>query len=107
MFEIETTSNSIATLLVCDNAIAHAGLTQILSGFGFKVADTLAAAPTLCLIDASKPSETILETVRAIKSQCPAIKVALLGTSSVTTLWRQQSLLMLMVSAQQTASLRF
>jgi two-component system nitrate/nitrite response regulator NarL len=79
MFEIETTSNGITTLLVCDNAIAHAGLTQILSGFGFRVADTLAAAPTLCLIDASKPSETILETVRAIKRQCPAIKVALLG----------------------------
>jgi two-component system, NarL family, nitrate/nitrite response regulator NarL len=80
MFKVETdTSNNDAVFLICDNAIAHAGLAQILSGSGFRVVDTLATAPALCLIDASTPSETVLETVRAIKSQLPLIKIALLG----------------------------
>jgi two-component system nitrate/nitrite response regulator NarL len=82
MFKSELGKNdsySITTLLVCNNVIARAGLTQILSEAGFTPVDTLEAMPFLCVVDASQPSETVLETVRAIKSHLPLSKVALLG----------------------------
>jgi two-component system nitrate/nitrite response regulator NarL len=82
MFKSELDRNnsySIATLLVCDNVIARAGLTQILSGTDFAPVDALEALPALCVVDASQPSVKVLETVRAIKSHLPLSKVALLG----------------------------
>ena len=73
-------TGDVATLLLCDNAVARAGLTHILSCTNFTVVDSLEAAPALCLIDASNASERVLEAVRTIKGQHPTIKIALIGS---------------------------
>jgi two-component system, NarL family, nitrate/nitrite response regulator NarL len=75
-------TGNINTFLHVNNALVRAGLSHILAGTCFTVVDAPESVPALCLIDASEPSEHVLEAVRTIRSQHPLCKVALIGGHS-------------------------
>jgi two-component system nitrate/nitrite response regulator NarL len=72
-------SGTIVTLLLCENSLLRTGLKHILSGTCFNVTDVSGSIPDLYLVDASDPSERLLETVRSVKSQHPLVRVVLIG----------------------------
>lgn len=77
--EINSTQ-SIATKLLCGNALLQAGLAQLLSGTCFDVLEpeTLQRSqpePALCIVDATGSPEQALEFIREAKRQHPAARV--------------------------------
>jgi len=74
-------TQSIATKLLCGNALLQAGLAQLLSDTCFNVlgSETLKHSPqpepALCIVDATGSPEQALEFVREAKGQHPAARI--------------------------------
>ena len=74
-------TQSVATKLLCGNALLQAGLTQLLSSTCFNVlgTETLKHSsrpePALCIVDATGSSEQTLEFVQEAKSEHPAARI--------------------------------